>query len=130
MSKKGFFKHGDYTSKAWHRTRRKVIRRSGGTCERCGERPGQHVHHFVYSVGGAIGGEPLDWLEHVCIPCHEYYHPGRHFLTGAQWMAQRSRPKNKKTKQRRKRGKKGCRHCGGTYSRERHRQVCVNHGLA
>ncbi len=65
----------DYNSKKWQRTRLAVLERSSGLCECCGVEPGVHVHHHVYNANDTVGGEPLDWLEHVCLDCHIYYHP-------------------------------------------------------
>jgi 5-methylcytosine-specific restriction endonuclease McrA len=66
---------GDYNlylrSERWARKREKVLRRAGGTCEACGERPAQEVHHLTYRN---VGAEPLWDLRAVCRPCHDFIH--------------------------------------------------------
>jgi len=75
---------GKRRGKRWERTRLQVIARSGGTCESCGQRPGEHVHHLRYwpkvtgpdgRKRGRYGDEPLEWLQHLCLGCHKDAHP-------------------------------------------------------
>lgn len=70
--------------KRWERTRLRVIARAGGQCEGCGKRPGEHVHHLQYwpiivNPNGTkwkrYGGEPLEWLQYLCLMCHKEAHP-------------------------------------------------------
>lgn len=53
---------------AWRERRAKVLRRAGGTCEACLERPAVQVHHTTYKH---LGCEPLFELRAVCLECHE-----------------------------------------------------------
>lgn len=55
-------------SDSWKRRREKVLRRAGGTCEACLERPAVQVHHVTYEH---IFNEPCFELRAVCIQCHD-----------------------------------------------------------
>jgi hypothetical protein len=122
---------------AWHAQRQRVIARAGGRCERCHQAKGEHVHHFYYP--DVIGHEPsLTWLQLVCLPCHTHYHPRYTFRTVAEQKriaAERKRKAIAKAKARdkAKANPTGCRitcaHCGGQYSRRKHRDICVKFGL-
>jgi hypothetical protein len=50
------------------------MKRCGGICEGCGERPVAHIHHLTYEH---MGDEFLFELAGVCIPCHHRLHPER-----------------------------------------------------
>lgn len=64
------FNYGQYlASREWALRKQAVARRSGGTCERCLRNPANQVHHLTYEH---LGNEPLEDLQHVCRPCHEY----------------------------------------------------------
>lgn len=74
--------HSPYRSLAWKALRQQVITRSKGRCEKCKERPGEHVHHLFYhhtKQGLDRILVPLSWLQHVCTACHGDYHPHRKF---------------------------------------------------
>lgn len=62
----------------WQALRQQVIARAKGTCERCRERPGDHVHHIIYG-GVKRGEEKLEWLQYVCLVCHQQIHPHHTF---------------------------------------------------
>lgn len=55
-------------SPAWRARRAKVMRRAGGTCEACLERPATEVHHLSYAH---VFNEPCYELRALCNPCHE-----------------------------------------------------------
>ena len=40
--------HAYLRSEEWKAIRKSIWRRAGGTCERCGMRPMNHVHHLSY----------------------------------------------------------------------------------
>lgn len=56
-------------SPEWQIRRGKVLARSRGMCESCGDRPAREVHHLTYKH---LGREPLWDLRAVCEPCHAY----------------------------------------------------------
>lgn len=56
-------------SREWALKREAVRRRSKDRCERCGQRPMDAVHHLTYEH---FGDEPLEDLQAVCDPCHEF----------------------------------------------------------
>jgi hypothetical protein len=58
-------------SREWAELRDAVHERSGGTCERCGTHPGDHVHHLTYERKYQ---ENIDDLAHWCRGCHEFVH--------------------------------------------------------
>jgi 5-methylcytosine-specific restriction endonuclease McrA len=58
-------------SSEWRVKRSKVLERSGGMCEGCGDRFADHVHHLTYE---RLGDEMLFDLVAVCKPCHEKIH--------------------------------------------------------
>ena len=55
----------------WQRKRHVVLKRDNWKCVRCGDKAVQ-VHHMKYSR--KMGREPIDWLESICISCHEKEH--------------------------------------------------------
>jgi hypothetical protein len=55
----------------WRSLRARVLKRSGGWCEGCGERPAVEVHHLTYKH---LGAEFLWELQAVCRECHERIH--------------------------------------------------------
>lgn len=69
----GFFMATDYkrylASREWALRREAVKKRAGSVCERCDTLPLRDVHHLTYAN---IGNEPLDDLQGICGPCHEY----------------------------------------------------------
>jgi hypothetical protein len=69
------------------------------------------------------GGEPLEWLQFVCLECHGEYHPHHTFRPYAVQQAIA-----KKRKQHRRVGPT-CQHCGGFYSKKRHNAICRKFGL-
>ena len=107
----------------WSETRAKVRQRSGGICERCKERRAEHVHHLRYWPDHKRGGEPLDWLQDVCLPCHGHYHPNHTFRSKPEQMRIAAHRKKKGTK------RPTCSHCGNLWTRERHKAICVKFGL-
>ena len=113
MGKEG----GCVLNRKWQRKRQEVIARAGGMCERCGEQPGQHVHHFIYAQ--RLGTEPIEWLQYVCLDCHGRYHPRYNFKPIV--------PRKKRSPIISSRA--DCEHCRGSYSPNRHRQMCVKNGL-
>lgn len=56
-------------SREWALKREAVRKRSGNKCERCGLNPQEAVHHLTYTN---VGNEPLEDLQAVCNPCHEF----------------------------------------------------------
>lgn len=54
----------------WKRRRALVLKRSGGMCEGCGEKPATQVHHTDYRTYNAIGREMLWELRAICDECH------------------------------------------------------------
>lgn len=55
-------------SDAWKIRRQKVLRRSGGLCEGCLERPATEVHHTTYDN---VFDELLFQLRALCKECHD-----------------------------------------------------------
>lgn len=110
---------------AWQEQRREVIARAKGQCERCRMRRGQHVHHLRYAA--VIGHEPLDWLLFVCLECHGHFHP-RHTFLSIPEQRRRAAARKQQAKAKARRAPV-CAHCGGTYSRQRHEDICVTYGL-
>lgn len=74
-----------YKSDAWRRTRKIVIARSNGLCERCLaaglHKPGYIVHHKTYITPGNINDPNitlnLNNLEYVCEDCHNKEHKSK-----------------------------------------------------
>ena len=58
-------------SDQWKAKRAKVLRRSNGICEGCGEERPTHVHHETYE---RVGNEMLFDLRAVCESCHKIIH--------------------------------------------------------
>jgi hypothetical protein len=59
----------------WQETRGKVLKRSAGSCEGCGQGPATQVHHRTYEH---VGDEFLFELVAVCNSCHDRLHRGQH----------------------------------------------------
>jgi hypothetical protein len=59
------------TSPAWYDLRARVLQRSGGLCEGCGDRMADHIHHLTYE---RFGREMLFDLAAVCRECHTVIH--------------------------------------------------------
>lgn len=68
--------HAYLRSEEWKAIRKSIWRRAGGTCERCGMRPMNHVHHLSYQ---SLYDEDLHDLEGYCELCHEYVHGRRRY---------------------------------------------------
>lgn len=58
-------------SPEWEAKRNLVFKRSRDTCEGCGERPADEVHHLSYAHAG---NEFLWELVAICTSCHERVH--------------------------------------------------------
>ncbi len=58
-------------SDEWRAKRRRVLRRAGGICERCGRAKAAHVHHLTYA---RVGRERIEDLVGLCWPCHQAQH--------------------------------------------------------
>jgi len=58
-------------SREWAVKREAVRERCSGTCERCGVLPMNAVHHLTYA---RKYDEPLEDLQAICQPCHEFTH--------------------------------------------------------
>lgn len=62
-------------TKNWQKLRFKVLKRSGGKCERCGYQPykrgGLQIHHLSYD---RVGHESLEDLIAICPRCHMEIH--------------------------------------------------------
>jgi len=56
-------------SREWALKREAVRRRGGNKCERCKTGPQDAVHHLTYAN---VGNEPLEDLQAICNPCHEF----------------------------------------------------------
>jgi 5-methylcytosine-specific restriction endonuclease McrA len=56
-----------YASLTWKRLVAKKEEQCNGTCERCGLRPMEQVHHLTYD---RLYHEQLEDLEALCGPCH------------------------------------------------------------
>jgi 5-methylcytosine-specific restriction endonuclease McrA len=56
----------------WQVRRIAVMKRAGGICECCGERPAEQCHHIRYE-GRAFNAWLTD-LQAVCRRCHELIH--------------------------------------------------------
>ena len=108
-------------SQKWRATRQKVIERARGTCEECGIRPGVRVHHLRYLPKGR-GGEPLEWLQYLCVDCSDKKYLRDKHLTS---LAHRAGAKRRKPKPQRQR----CAWCGGRYYPEKHQRICARFGL-
>ncbi len=57
------------------RQRERVRQRDGYRCRRCGGVGPIQVHHVVKRSLG--GGDDLENLESLCVPCHDQVHPER-----------------------------------------------------
>lgn len=68
-------RHRYYASREWAILKEQVRERSGGRCERCGNRPYEQTHHLTYE---RLGNELLEDLQGLCAPCHEYVSGKRH----------------------------------------------------
>lgn len=58
-------------SPEWAKRRALVMKRCGGVCEGCMERPATQVHHLTYDH---VGDELLFELVGICRECHEKVH--------------------------------------------------------
>lgn len=58
-------------SPKWAVTRQKVLKRSGGLCEGCGDVKATQVHHTTYKH---VGNELLWELRAICDACHDRCH--------------------------------------------------------
>ena len=106
----------------WRQTRQRVIARAGGVCERCLTNSGRHVHHLRYwPKPRKRGGEPLEWLQLLCLTCHGIEHP-RHTFRPIE-------EQRRIAKRRQKPKRPTCQHCGNTWGKKRHQSICVNYGL-
>jgi hypothetical protein len=56
--------------------RRQIKKRSRGICERCNLFTAEHIHHLTYA---RFGHERLEDVQHVCLGCHEFFHPHHNF---------------------------------------------------
>ncbi len=66
--------------------------RSGGMCERCGQAPGQHVHHRQPRGAGGTRLETANLpsnLLHLCRPCHEHVESHRQNAYAYGWLVPR-----------------------------------------
>ncbi len=126
-----------YLSPHWTGLRYLAWKRADGHCERCDVvlvTGGWHLHHLTYERAGA---ELLSDVEAICVPCHQAEHPEKVILDAAgiqkeqrkRLHAKRRTVKRDKPKLKHGPGRKGCRNCGGLYSRKRHRLICVQRGL-
>lgn len=69
-----FSAYNDYLrTPEWAAIRTKVLRRSGGVCEGCGDHPATVVHHLTYQH---VTDELLYELVAVCAACHDKAHQG------------------------------------------------------
>ncbi len=59
-------------SPEWVKKRKKVLKRSQGICEGCGEKEAAEVHHISYEN---VGNEFLFELVAICSECHDRIHP-------------------------------------------------------
>lgn len=59
-------------SDEWKRKRFVVLKRDNWQCVYCGAHATQ-VHHKRY-LKKNIGKEPIEWMESICISCHEIQH--------------------------------------------------------
>jgi len=70
--------HAEYqkylASRKWYEKRGAVKHRARGWCERCRARRMRAVHHLTYEN---VGNEPLEDLQAVCQPCHDFVHAQR-----------------------------------------------------
>lgn len=72
--------YGQYLkSEVWRSKRRMVLMRANNTCECCGVRKAEQVHHLK-PYPEVFGHEPLWTLRAVCIRCHALIHPNRDFV--------------------------------------------------
>lgn len=85
------------TTPAWARTVKRIKRRAGNRCERCGKpeqkmngRSTHQVHHLDGSEPGAGGSirtpTPDSRLLYVCRPCHVALHAEMRAQRLAQWQ--------------------------------------------
>ena len=58
-------------SREWNERVRAVRRRCRNVCERCGKNRVDHVHHLTYAHKY---DEPLEDLQGICRPCHNFIH--------------------------------------------------------
>ena len=70
--RRDYYRNVYLKSDAWRRKRYVVLKRDNWQCVYCGERATQ-VHHKRYAKKN-IGKEPIEWLESVCVNCHNKLH--------------------------------------------------------
>lgn len=71
LARMGFASYADYlASPRWQVIRKKVLKRSKGVCECCGEKPSTEVHHRSYGWY-ALTGRRLEYLVAACRDCHK-----------------------------------------------------------
>lgn len=140
---------------AWTARRHEVTARAGGQCEVCQTARGVHLRHLRFAP--VVGHEEPAWLQLVCLECQWDLNeqqgrpqPTERFRRAAveaarQAMAaalladpagqpahnSRRTPRDRQAEQAAAvaRTRHLCRHCGGTWSKARHRAICVKHGL-
>lgn len=78
-SREWWAKYNAYLSSSdWRRRRQLILKRSGGICEGCMERPATQVHHLSYAH---VCNEFLWELRAICDQCHNRAHSGSHTET-------------------------------------------------
>ena len=58
-------------SPKWREKRAAVIKRAGGLCEQCHNKPINEVHHLTYD---RVQNELLEDLQGMCLECHVEHH--------------------------------------------------------
>lgn len=61
--------HEYLASREWQVKRKQIIERGKGICERCHMGQIKQIHHLTYKN---LGHEPLNELQGLCAPCHEF----------------------------------------------------------
>lgn len=89
-------------SNAWKSIRKRVIKRDGGKCTKCGNPPKKHnwleVHHLHY---GNFGCEQLEDLVTLCRLCHVEHHRAINKTRSKKSTPpSNSKPKNRKSNKR------------------------------
>jgi hypothetical protein len=140
---------------AWTVRRWEVTDRAKGRCEVCQAARGVHVRHLRFAP--VVGQEDPTWLQLVCLDCqwdlnqqHGRPQPTERFRRAAVEAARQAmdaalladprgqspRPSRKAAADRRAeravadaRSRHVCAHCGGTWTKAKHRAICVKHGL-
>lgn len=84
----------DYYAPHWRELRSRVLKETGGKCERCGKsyrKIHMHLHHKHYRT---IGNEAREDVELLCVYCHAIEH-GRRPPKKNKKPRIRKRPKHK-----------------------------------